>query len=77
MASKRLMEFVKSLIVPEDELYLKPDPLPSEEKDITIRPPKLVEGVDYYREHGFIVLTEHYLRKRGYCCNSGCRHCPY
>jgi hypothetical protein len=39
--------------------------------------PKLVEGVDYYFENGLMVLTEHFLRKRGYCCGSGCRHCPY
>lgn len=24
-----------------------------------------------------MVLTAHFLLKRGYCCNSGCRHCPY
>ncbi len=39
--------------------------------------PKFVEGVDYYLENGRYVFTEHYLRKRGYCCGSGCRHCPY
>lgn len=38
---------------------------------------KLVEGIDYYIEGGRFVFTEHYLRKRGYCCQSGCRHCPY
>jgi len=33
---------------------------------------------DYYlSEEGFIVFTEIYLLKRGYCCKSGCRHCPY
>jgi hypothetical protein len=37
----------------------------------------LVEGVDYYIENGLYVFTEHYLLKRGYCCQSGCRHCPY
>lgn len=78
MASKRLIGFLKSLI-PEDELYLKPDSPPSDEREMKepIKPPKLVEGIDYYREGGFIVMTEEYLRKRGYCCNSGCRHCPY
>jgi hypothetical protein len=40
-------------------------------------PEWLVEGVDYYIENGFVVFTEHYLRNRGYCCESGCRHCPY
>jgi len=24
-----------------------------------------------------MVFTAHYLRNRGYCCESGCRHCPY
>ena len=33
---------------------------------------------DYYMsEEGFIVFTEKYHLKRGYCCKSGCRHCPY
>lgn len=78
MASKRLIGVLKSLVVPEDELYLKPDP-PVEKVETVqpIQPPKLIEGIDYYREGGFIVMTEQYLRKRGYCCNSGCRHCPY
>lgn len=39
--------------------------------------PDFVEGVDYYFENGLMVLTAEYLRKRGYCCGSGCRHCPY
>ena len=33
---------------------------------------------DYYlSEEGFIVFTEKYHLKRGYCCQSGCRHCPW
>jgi len=36
-----------------------------------------VEGVDFYFESGLMVLTRHYLLKRGFCCKSGCRHCPY
>lgn len=39
--------------------------------------PRLVEGVDFYREGPFVVFTEKFLRERGYCCESGCRHCPY
>jgi hypothetical protein len=38
---------------------------------------KFTEGVDYYFENGLMVLTEHFLSKRGYCCSNGCRHCPY
>lgn len=39
---------------------------------------KLIEGKDYYiNEQGLWVFTEDYLRRRGYCCESGCKHCPY
>lgn len=35
-------------------------------------------GEDYYfNEDGFMVFTAAYHLKRGYCCQSGCRHCPY
>lgn len=38
----------------------------------------LKQGIDfYYTEEGFVVFTADYLFKRGYCCESGCRHCPY
>lgn len=32
---------------------------------------------DFYIENGKYVFTEEFHLKRGYCCNSGCRHCPY
>ena len=38
---------------------------------------KLIEGEDFYREGPYMVFTEKFLRERGYCCESGCRHCPY
>lgn len=28
-------------------------------------------------ETGYPVITAAFLEKRGYCCHSGCRHCPY
>ena len=37
----------------------------------------LVEGEDFYREGPYVVFTEAYHRRRGYCCGSGCRHCPW
>ena len=37
----------------------------------------LSEGKDYYIESGFMVFTASYLQRRGYCCGSDCRHCPY
>jgi hypothetical protein len=35
------------------------------------------EGDDFYREGAFIVFTARYHLRRGYCCESGCRHCPF
>ena len=36
-----------------------------------------IEGIDYYMEKSFWVFTAWHHLKRGTCCNSGCRHCPY
>ncbi len=37
-----------------------------------------VEEGDYYlTPEGYRCFTEQYHLKRGYCCESGCRHCPY
>jgi hypothetical protein len=38
---------------------------------------ELVEGEDFYREGDYVVFTERYHLRRGHCCESGCRHCPY
>jgi hypothetical protein len=32
---------------------------------------------DFYFEGAYMVFTAAYHLKRGYCCNSDCRHCPY
>ena len=38
----------------------------------------LKEGIDFYfNEDGYVVLTEAYHLKKGYCCGNGCKHCPY
>lgn len=36
-------------------------------------------GQDHYIDPatGFLVFTELHHRRRGTCCESGCRHCPY
>ena len=31
----------------------------------------------YYSPEGYLIFTEKYLAKRGYCCKNGCKHCPY
>lgn len=42
-----------------------------------IKEESFVENVDYYFENGLMILTENFLKKRGYCCRNNCRHCPY
>jgi hypothetical protein len=38
----------------------------------------LIEGVHFYiNKDGYIVLTEKYHLKKGFCCGTGCLHCPY
>ncbi|MGQ0553775.1 MAG: DUF5522 domain-containing protein [Planctomycetota bacterium] len=37
----------------------------------------LEPGLDYTVEAGNLVFSAWYLFKRGTCCESGCRHCPY
>jgi hypothetical protein len=34
-------------------------------------------GEDYYFDGPYLVFTAAYHLKRGFCCQSGCRHCPY
>jgi hypothetical protein len=41
------------------------------------QPPPALEPEDYYYEGPYMVFTAAYHLKRGYCCQSGCRHCPY
>ena len=40
-------------------------------------PPPKRAPEDYYLEGEYMVFTAAYHLKRGSCCNSGCRHCPY
>jgi hypothetical protein len=49
------------------------EPAPSH----TTAPAPEDDEADFYLENGLVVFTAHFLRRRGYCCESGCRHCPY
>jgi hypothetical protein len=40
-------------------------------------PDELLRPEDFYYEGPYLVFTAAYHLKRGYCCNSDCRHCPY
>jgi hypothetical protein len=46
------------------------------ERDPPAAPPGLAPE-DYYFEGPYLVFTAAYHLKRGTCCGSGCRHCPY
>jgi Family of unknown function (DUF5522) len=39
--------------------------------------PSALAEEDFYYEGPYLVFTAAYHLKRGYCCNSNCRHCPY
>jgi hypothetical protein len=39
--------------------------------------PQTLAPEDFYYEGPYLVFTAAYHLKRGYCCNSNCRHCPY
>lgn len=32
---------------------------------------------EHYYENGLMVFTERFHLRRGSCCGSGCRHCPF
>ncbi len=46
-----------------------PEKMASETRELT--------SEDFYLDGPYLVFTEAYHRRRGYCCNSDCRHCPY
>jgi hypothetical protein len=76
-----IFDKLKEIVSPGDEL-VEDKPATAVKPTTTVEmtesgPPKLVEGSDYYMEGPYMVMTAKYLMKRGYCCESGCRHCPY
>jgi Family of unknown function (DUF5522) len=50
---------------------------PDREQASAPNAPAPLEPEDYYYENGYLVFTAAYHLKRGSCCGSGCRHCPY
>ena len=49
--------------------------MPSEESLCDDKKPP--QQPDWYSDNGLLVYTAAYHLKRGHCCGSGCRHCPY
>ncbi|MCU1226849.1 MAG: hypothetical protein JWQ42_4942 [Edaphobacter sp.] len=54
----------------------KPEAIPLAEDPVQTSPAEL-RPEDFYYEGPYLVFTAAYHLKRGYCCNSNCRHCPY
>jgi len=63
--------------VGKDEFPPTPDPATHRLSPGMPSPPAELAPEDFYFDGPYIVFTEIYHQKRGYCCNSGCRHCPY
>ncbi|MDW5267289.1 MULTISPECIES: DUF5522 domain-containing protein [Acidobacteriaceae] len=53
------------------------EPLKPDESESPEDPTPPLAPEDFYYEGPYLVFTATYLLKRGYCCNSNCRHCPY
>jgi len=68
-------ELLAQLVHPE--LFHHADSNAFQTVDIALLKGSLNESKDYYTEKSAMVFTASYLQRRGYCCGSGCRHCPY
>ncbi len=53
------------------------DPKQSGEQEISTAEQTDLSPEDFYFEGPYLVFTAAYHLKRGFCCNSNCRHCPY
>jgi len=58
-------------------MNVNPQPDTQHDEETPKCEPIPLEAGDYYLEGPNIVFTAQYHLKRGYCCGSGCRHCPY
>ena len=58
-----------------------PDPASPENSTAAAAPPGERAPGDgepmFFVENGLVVFTAAYHLARGFCCGSGCRHCPY
>ncbi len=53
------------------------DPNPNPPEEFASSTSGELRPEDFYYEGPYLVFTAAYHLKRGYCCNSSCRHCPY
>jgi hypothetical protein len=47
------------------------------DREPSVGVPSKLDPEDYYFEGPLMVFTAAHHLKRGSCCGSGCRHCPY
>jgi len=52
---------------------------PMYEKIMTAHDAAVSAGLTEYKDPktGFSVMTEPFLKAKGFCCKNNCRHCPY
>lgn len=52
---------------------------PNYDRIIKLHKESIEKDIDFYIDPKtrLNVMTSKYLLKRGYCCENGCRHCPY
>ena len=51
--------------------------IPQKVREPETRIAPVPEPDEFYYDGPYIVFTEAYHLRRGWCCQSGCRHCPY
>ena len=56
----------------QPEMPVGADPAPGESAETLLPLPG-----ETYMDGPYIVFTAAYHLRRGFCCNSDCRHCPY
>lgn len=53
-------------------------PRENEEKSTAAHQSAVERKADFYlNQQGQMVFTSYFHLRRGFCCGSGCRHCPY
>ncbi|HEY6489961.1 MAG: DUF5522 domain-containing protein [Terracidiphilus sp.] len=48
-----------------------------DKNETAVPSPPALAPEDFYLEGPYLIFTAAYHLKRGSCCGSGCRHCPY
>jgi hypothetical protein len=56
---------------------LKLDKVPISKPDESTLTNEPLRPEDFYMEGPYLVFTAAYHLRRGSCCKSDCRHCPY